>query len=53
MKKRKKYQKPEIKVVKLTPEDAVLANCKADGGANMVAGRCSRIAACTNMSLGS
>jgi hypothetical protein len=33
---KKKYQKPKIKEVKLTPEDAVLAQCKAPtGSANL------------------
>ena len=29
---KKKYQKPQIKEVRLTPEEAVLAQCKAPTG---------------------
>ena len=56
MKKGKRsYQKPQIKEVKLIPEDAVLANCKATVAAsqNSKSGRCQTTAACENRLLGS
>lgn len=52
MEKRKKYEKPQIKKVALTPEEAVLSFCKSVG-ANKVANRCQSAAACTNRTIGS
>jgi hypothetical protein len=54
MKKGKRsYQKPQIKEVRLIPEEAVLANCKSATGTNSKSPRCRSIAACTNKAVGS
>ena len=53
MEKRKKYKKPEIKKVALTPEEAVLSFCKSGVGVNRFDTRCASIAACTNKVAGS
>lgn len=51
---RRSYQKPQIKEVKLIPEDAVLQNCKsATPVTASKAGRCQSAAACANRVLGS
>ncbi len=50
---KKKYQTPQIKEVKLSPEDAVLSNCKNTGTVNSKSGRCQEKAACTNRIVGS
>ena len=51
--KKRPYQKPEIKEVMLTPEDAVLANCKRTTGGNKSAGRCRDSSKCTASTAGS
>ena len=51
--KKKQYQKPEVKEVMLTPEDAVLANCKAATGANKNPARCRSLATCLTSTMGS
>ena len=53
MNKKKNYQKPEIKKVALTPEEAVLAFCKAASGTNRSTGKCESDAKCTNRTIGS
>jgi len=46
MTKRKPYWKPEVKQIKLAPEEAVLAGCK-QSGINQNVNRCGSVAACT------
>ena len=53
MSKKKNYQKPEIKKVALTPEEAVLTFCKAAIGGNRSVGKCQSAAKCTNKTPGS
>lgn len=54
MKKGKRpYQKPQIKEVKLIPEEAVLAHCKSSVGSNNKFGRCRSSAFCTAKTVGS
>lgn len=50
---KRSYQKPQIKEVKLVPEEAVLLNCKAVTGANRAAPKCRSVSACTNLAAGS
>ena len=50
---KKLYKKPEIKKVKLTPEDAVLANCKGPTGSNKNSGRCRSAGNCKSNAAGS
>jgi hypothetical protein len=50
---RRSYQKPQIKEVKLIPEDAVLQNCKSSVGATKTASRCASSANCDNRIVGS
>ena len=45
-KNKKPYKKPEIKRVKLTPEEAVLATCKTSIGAIGTQGKC--VATCAS-----
>jgi len=50
--KKKLYQKPEIRRVKLAPQEAVLTACKTTfggsaGGAPSLNQRCSELVACT------
>ncbi len=51
--KKKSYQKPSVKKVLLTPEDAVLANCKRATGSNKSSGRCRSLGTCPNRTRGS
>ncbi len=53
MEKRKKYQKPEIEKVALTPDEAVLTFCKGDVGTNRSGGKCVSDASCRNKAIGS
>ena len=53
MNKKKNYQRPEIKKVALTPEEAVLTFCKAAGGTNRSVGKCETDAKCANRNPGS
>ncbi len=53
MEKKKPYMKPEIHKVELTPDEAILANCKTAAGNNMFMGRCRSKATCANCSVGS
>lgn len=53
MDKKKSYERPQIKKVELTPDEAVLSFCKADTGANRRAGRCTAEATCLNKTPGS
>ena len=50
---KKIYRKPEVKEVRLTPEDAVLANCKSPSGTNKQAGRCRSAGNCKSGVAGS
>lgn len=52
MTKKQAYRKPEIKKVKLAPQEAVLSFCK-NVGANFRSGRCQGDPACTNRNTGS
>jgi hypothetical protein len=51
--KKKAYQRPEVKEVMLTAEDAVLANCKATSGANKNSSRCRSLGGCPSNKRGS
>lgn len=48
MSNKKSYSKPQIKKVKLIPEEAVLGGCKQAVGANKTAARCASAATCPN-----
>ena len=53
---RKPYQKPQIKEVKLIPEEAVLTNCKSNLGTNKGgtgSGRCVSDVGCGSRLVGS
>jgi hypothetical protein len=52
MEKRKQYQKPELKEVKLLPDEAVLAFCKGAGTARGTR-RCRTVGRCQNNRFGS
>lgn len=47
MNKRKLYEKPQVRAIKLVPEEAVLAPCKAVGGAGGKSNKCGQ-PACKN-----
>ncbi len=49
---RRAYEKPQIKKVKLTPQDAVLTGCKTTMNAAASGKRCSE-AGCVNKAAGS
>lgn len=53
--KKRQYQRPDMKEVSLTPEDAVLANCKSNGSNknNAAPIKCRSIKACTASARGS
>lgn len=51
--KKKVYQKPEMKEVMLTPEDAVLANCKRTAGGSKNPARCRSLGSCPSKIQGS
>lgn len=46
---RKRYRKPEIKKVDLTPEEAVLGSCKSGGTIGPAQPRCNIPSACSSM----
>ena len=51
---KKSYKKPEMKMVKLTPEEAVLAGCKNAAGTGRSGRRCTKSGAlCRNNQVGS
>jgi hypothetical protein len=45
---KKPYVPPELTVVSLRPEEAVLGHCKIAGGGGGLSGICSNIPACVN-----
>lgn len=48
------YQKPEIRKVRLTPEEAVLAACKVAGAARRIGNKCDNgQGGCVNSTQGS
>lgn len=51
---KKEYAKPEIRKVRLAPEEAVLAACKTAGALRVRGGRCDNLqGACINKVQGS
>lgn len=54
MAKKKSYQKPQVKEVKMVPKEAFLASvCKAAGGSSQQAGRCRSNKGCGTNLIGS
>lgn len=53
MEEKKPYQKPQIKEVKMVPQEAFLANCKAQSTSNPSQGRCYLKGGCGNRTIGS
>ncbi|MBW2646539.1 MAG: hypothetical protein JRE23_10225 [Deltaproteobacteria bacterium] len=54
LKEKKEYRKPEIRKVRLAPEEAVLAACKAAGTARRQGNKCDNLqGACINRAQGS
>lgn len=49
---KKAYHKPEIKQVKLVPEEAVLQFCKTTFGLERTDGKCRTASNCQNKALG-
>lgn len=50
---KKRYKKPQIKRVELTPEEAVLSGCKTATGGARKAGRCVSKSTCDNLAVAS
>jgi hypothetical protein len=54
MKGKKPYQKPQVKEVKMVPQEAFLASvCKASAGGNQQPGRCRTSKGCGTNIIGS